>query len=75
MIHDYCAFEGGKYHISITGFNNIGIEFYVNHSEKPTMIYDDTGTLVTTRNVKAGEELTTDYGTFSKADSIEFKDF
>lgn len=45
------------------GLNSIGVAWYLNHSKKPNMKEHD-GDFYSIRKIKAGEELTVDYGTY-----------
>ncbi len=75
MIHDYSAFTENQYNISSTGFNNLSMEFFINHSEKPTIEYNARGKLVARCDISAGEELTTNYDDFNEQNTLHFKDF
>ena len=60
--------DKGYYSVPEDGFNSLDISFYMNHSGKPNVkaIEDECYffAFVTTRNIKAGEELYIDYGKF-----------
>ena len=65
-VKDMCAREGGLFYIPSCGLNNIGPSYYVNHSRTPNLVTPDKGeNFIICRQVKAGEELTIDYRTYS----------
>lgn len=65
IINDFYYGEGDKVWLPAQGLNVFDISFYINHSDKPNMITKDGGeTFVTARDIKEGEELTSDYNTY-----------
>ncbi len=75
MIHDYSGIIDNKYHISRVGFNTLQIEFFINHSEDPTLEYTQDGILIAKKDIKAGEELTTNYDHFNDPGTLHYKKF
>jgi uncharacterized protein len=65
LVKDMCPEERGKYLVPPFSLNEIGISYYLNHSKTPNMVEED-GDFVTARDIKAGEELTVDYGTYGE---------
>lgn len=65
LVKDMCPEEDGKYLTPPFSLNEIGISYYLNHSKTPNMIEVD-GNFETARDIKAGEELTVDYGTYGE---------
>ncbi len=63
MVEDFCVIEDdGSVRIPASGFQNMGMSFYVNHSKDSNLITSDDGyTFVTKRKIKTGEELLIDY--------------
>ena len=65
---DMCVLEDGKYWLPDTGLNSITIGWYLNHSKTPNMIATHQGeNFITSRDIKAGEELTVDYSTYDES--------
>lgn len=66
MIRQYAANQDGRYILPTLGFNLPELEYFVNHSPKPNMIFDDeAGCYRTGRIIARGEELTGDYKRFA----------
>lgn len=62
LIHDYCAEEDNKVWIPEYGFNPTHLLRFINHSEAPNVkSMDDGTTFITTRKIKRGEELLSNY--------------
>ncbi len=65
-VEDMCVTEDGYFYVPRCGINNIRPDFYLNHSTTPNMKTDDGGdAFITIREIKTGEELTIDYGTYN----------
>ena len=61
-----CVVEGGYIWLPTCGINNIHLDFFFNHSTIPNMKVDECElNFLTLRKIKAGEELTVDYGTYN----------
>src|SRR5947209_8638873 len=59
MIRQYAVKQDGRYVLSTLGFNLVELEYFVNHSTKPNLMFDDgAGCYVTARVIRSGEELT-----------------
>jgi len=66
MIKQYAANQDGRYVLPTLGFNLVELEYFVNHSTKPNMVFDDeAGCYRTGRIIARGEELTGDYKRFA----------
>lgn len=62
MVRDFCALQGGMYHVPSYGIDAIDKSFYLNHSTSPNMETLDQGeTFVAARDIQKGEELTANY--------------
>lgn len=62
----FCTQDDGVRYLPSVGFNNLTIDFYLNHSKAPNTKVDDSGEgymFTALRPIKAGEELTYDYRT------------
>jgi hypothetical protein len=67
MVQDYFGKEDGLYYIPATGVNPLDILHFINHSDVPNVETINGGSVfVTTRDVKAGEELYADYRTYDE---------
>ena len=62
---EFMAVQGGEYLFPQTSLNEIGIAFYVNHSETPNL-REEGDEFYTTRAIKTGEELTANYRTYAE---------
>lgn len=64
MIDDFLGMEDdGSIYLPMVGLEGMDISFYLNHSEKPSILARDTDvtTFYAARKIKRGEELTSDY--------------
>lgn len=65
IIADFYAPDGKRVYIPKNGLNVFDINFYINHSKTPNMKTADGGeNFVAVRDIKGGEELTSDYSTY-----------
>lgn len=68
MIDDFLVVENERVWIPDFGLNGINITFFLNHSENPNVSTLDDGnegvSFLTAREIKKGEELTSDYQTY-----------
>jgi hypothetical protein len=68
MIRQYAVKQNGTYILSELGFNLLELEYFVNHSDSPNLIFDDDeGCYTTARAITRGEELTGDYNHYAPA--------
>ena len=65
MISDFFASEKDTILIPEMGLNALDLSFFMNHSKNPNVKVGTNEDFYTTREIKKGEELTTDYTTFS----------
>jgi len=66
MIRQYVANQDGEYVLTTFGFNLVELEYFVNHSPNPNLLFDeDDGCYRTARVIASGEELTGDYTRFA----------
>lgn len=63
LYEDFCVIENGKY--SCPNFDLLTVGWYVNHSSDPNVKQNESGSFITLRNIKKGEEITADYKTYS----------
>ncbi|MGB2731705.1 MAG: SET domain-containing protein [Microgenomates group bacterium] len=67
MIHDYCAEYDDKVWIPEYGFNPTDILRFINHSDNHNVETIDEGTtFLTTRDIKKGEELVSNYSHYDE---------
>ncbi len=64
MYTDFCPING-RYYIAPANFNQITMSWYLNHSDEPNVRVLEDMQFVALTSVAPGEELTTDYTTFS----------
>jgi hypothetical protein len=64
MYFDFCPMHDG-YFIAPVDFNQLTMAWYMNHSDNANVQIDDTMQFIACRPIAAGEELTTDYTSFS----------
>jgi hypothetical protein len=65
LVEDFCPEEGQIYWVPPYSLNEIGISWYVNHSNYPNMEERD-GDFFSMRDIAEGEELTVDYRTYGE---------
>ena len=66
MIRQYAVKQDGVYIYSALGFNIVELEYFVNHSTQPNLVFDEkAGCYRTARVIATGEELTCDYNHFA----------
>jgi hypothetical protein len=75
MIRQYAVKQNGRYVLSTLGFNLLDLEYFVNHSDKPNLIFDDDeGCYRTARTIVRGEELAGDYNRYApKMPAVKYK--
>jgi len=61
---DFCPSADDVF-IAPTDFNLLTMEWYLNHSANPNVVADHNMQFSSCRRIAAGEELTTDYASFS----------
>jgi hypothetical protein len=67
LVRDMCPENDGHFDIPPFSLNEIGISYYLNHSKTPNMRCDEeSGNFFALRDIAAGEELTTDYGSYGE---------
>lgn len=67
MVREYCALQNGIFFVPSYGIDAVDKSYFLNHSDKPTLVTKDKGgTFRASREIKAGEELTADYRTYNK---------
>jgi len=69
LYNDFCVIktEGNqKLYGCPDSFNNMPISWYLNNSDNPNMACNEVYDFYTIRDVKAGEELTSKYDTYSE---------
>jgi hypothetical protein len=64
MYFDFCPIQGDNF-IAPLDFNQLTMAWYMNHSVNANVQADDTLHFIARRPITAGEELTTDYTSFS----------
>jgi len=67
LYDDFCVLSNNKYGCP-KGFNNMTIGWYINQpleGQKPNVVCNDEYDFIAKRDIRAGEELTVDYSTFS----------
>jgi SET domain-containing protein len=60
LYKDFCIAKGAKYGCP-DSFNKINITWYLNHSERPNSVLDEGYRIIAARDIRKGEEITTDY--------------
>ena len=66
LYNDFCVIKGDKYGCPVN-FNSMTIGWYLNHSKtNPSVGITKSYDFVALRNIKKGEELSTDYATFNE---------
>ena len=66
MYLDFCPLHNGAF-IAPANFNQLTIGWHVNHSDRPNLKVDDQMRFIASALIAKGEELTTDYATYSES--------
>jgi len=64
LYDDFCVIKGGSYGCP-ESFDKLTPSWYLNNSESPNVAADEDYRFYALRDIKAGEELTVDYRTYS----------
>lgn len=73
-IYSYCiGTPEGFFPPPNNSFNELSIEWYMNHSCRGNIGFDENGDFITIRNVKKGDELTYDYALAESNPDFEMK--
>ena len=70
LYDDFCIIDGKRYGCP-RHFDALTPSWYLNHSETPNVAADKDFRFFALRDIKIGEELTTDYRTYSDAPQLE----
>lgn len=75
LVNDMYVVGEGALHLWGGGMNGLDISFFLNHSEDPNMTAEDGAEgFFAARDIKKGEELLTDYGTYAEnADDTKYE--
>ncbi|MFA6255522.1 MAG: SET domain-containing protein [Patescibacteria group bacterium] len=66
LYDDFCVIKGDKLGCP-KNFNSLTVAWYINESkDNPNVQCDDNYEFIAVRDIKKGEELTTDYSTYSE---------
>lgn len=65
LYKDFCVYKNGKY-LCPSSLNKLTPAWFLNHSKTPNVAADSSLKFYTTREIRAGEELTTDYEDYSE---------
>jgi hypothetical protein len=65
LYHDFCVLEGDLYTCPVN-FNKLTVAWYANNSDEPNIAPDKSLHFRATRNIAAGEELTSRYKDYSE---------
>jgi len=65
LYEDFCPLNDGKYECP-ENFNQLTISWYLNSSKSPNVECRENLLFYASRDIKAGEELTVDYDTYSE---------
>jgi SET domain-containing protein len=70
IIKDFMTFHDGQVDMLFNGLNEINISFYLNHSNTPNINTEDGLIFTAKRDIKAGEELFSDYHQYTEEDLV-----
>jgi hypothetical protein len=68
LYEDFCVLQGDKYECPVS-FNDLTPSWYLNHSSEPNVAPDSELRFYATRDISCGEELTSDYDSYSENES------
>ena len=73
LIEDFCPLQKGRFYLPAKGMGAIDVSYYLNTSKTPNMLEQGEGEdFIAARDIKAGEELTVDYDTYSENPDEDF---
>jgi SET domain-containing protein len=64
IVRDFQVAENGIWYIPSCGIQKLDMSFYLNHSPKANVVSDYEGNFTTTRLIKKGEEVVSNYGQY-----------
>lgn len=74
LVKDFCALQNGYYYVPDYGIDAMDKSYYLNHSGRPNMRPVRGGeSFVTTRKIKKGEELVSNYDEYTEAKHFKRK--
>ncbi len=63
LVENFCLYDSENYFVPEYGFKMIDLVIYLNHTDEPNIVSINEGEdFETLRDIKAGEELSIDYG-------------
>ena len=65
LYNDFCVIQDGTKYLCPVNLNRMTISWYLNDSKTPNVRYDADYRFYALREIKAGEELTADYASYS----------
>ena len=75
VIADMLICEDGKWWMPNAGLQKLDMSYFLNHSDNANMESDEFGTFTAIRDIKAGEELTSNYNQYDDDIGREGDDF
>lgn len=73
LYEDFCVLRGGVYECPVS-FNKLTPSWFLNHSETPNVAADLSLRFYAIHEIKAGEELTADYRTYTENEASKSSD-
>ncbi len=73
LYKDFCVKKGSSYGCP-KNFNQLTVAWYLNYSQEPNVAADKNLLFFAIRDIKKGEELTTDYSTYSDMNRNRFEE-
>lgn len=71
LVQDFFVYKNAVFHVPDNGLAQVDVPYYINHSDQPNIkVGTDGHTLETTRVIKEGEELTSDYATYNDPEDV-----
>ncbi len=71
-VRDISSKKNGVRNFPAAGFNTVSASFLMNHADENNIGHDQDGFPIALRTIRAGEELTLNYGTFNDVSELEF---
>ena len=69
--HHFCIHINDEYVLCPWSFDNLSLDYYINHSFEPNIIINLQNQMVTCRDINPGEEILIDYNQYNEPEHLK----